>query len=80
MDLNSFRNSSNTGTLLSTFAFSNLYEEHHIKISADSHTLSLWDGESLIIDNYELPQIYGNGYGPITSHASHCCSHVKKAM
>ena len=74
MDLNSFRNSSNTGTLLSTFAFSNLYEEHHIKISADSHTLSLWDGESLIIDNYELPQIYGNGYGPITSHASHCCS------
>lgn len=74
LNLNTFRNSSATGTLLKTFPFSNLYDEHHIKIAADNHTLSLWDGENLVIDNYELEKIYGNGYGPITSHASHACS------
>ncbi len=74
VNLNTFRNSSNAGTLLKTFPFSNLYEEHHIKIAADNHTLSLWDGENLVIDNYELEKIFGNGYGPITSHASHACS------
>ena len=73
VNLNTFRNSSVAGTLLKTFPFSNLYEEHHIKIAADNHTLSLWDGENLVIDNYELEKIFGNGYGPITSHASHAC-------
>lgn len=43
VNLNTFRNSSAVGTLLKTFPFSNLYEEHHIKIAADNHTLSLWD-------------------------------------
>lgn len=73
MDLNNFRNGA-SGTLLKTFPLSNLYDEHHIKISADSHTLSLWDDENLVIDNFELPIIYGNRYGPITSHARHNCS------
>ena len=41
VNLNTFRNSSAAGTLLKTFPFSNLYEEHHIKIAADNHTLSL---------------------------------------
>lgn len=59
---------------MQTFKFSNVYDEHHIKIVADSKYISLWDDENLIIDNYELPAIYGNGYGPITSHASHGCS------
>lgn len=74
VNLKSFRNSSTTGTLMQTFTFSNLYDEHHIKIVADSNYISLWDDDNLIIDNYELPAIYGNGYGPITSHASHNCS------
>lgn len=74
VNLNSFRNSSTAGTLMQTFKFSNVYDEHHIKIVADSKYISLWDDEKLIIDNYELPAIYGNGYGPITSHDSHGCS------
>ena len=74
VNLNSFRNSSTSGTLMQTFKFSNVYDEHHIKIVADSKYISLWDDDNLIIDNYELPAIYGNGYGPITSHASHGCS------
>ena len=73
VNLKSFRNSSTTGTLMQTFTFSNLYDEHHIKIVADSNYISLWDDDNLIIDNYELPAIYGNGYGTITSHASHNC-------
>ena len=74
LNLDTFRNSGNQGTLLQTFPFSNVYDEHHIVINADSDSLSLWDGENIVIDNYALPEQFGNGYGPITSHARHNCS------
>ena len=78
-DLNSFRNSTyqrvqNYGRLLKTYPISNPYAEHHIKIEVDKSSVSLWDSETLLIDNYELPENdYGYGYGPITSHESHGC-------
>lgn len=78
-DLSSFRNSSyknveNFGRLLNKYPMSSLYAEHHMKIEVDSSTVSVWDGEKLLIDKYELPENdYGYGYGPITSHASHGC-------
>ena len=74
VNLDNFRNSSVVGNKVQTFSFSNVYDQHNIKIVANNDSLSLWDGDTLIIDNYELPAIYGNGYGPITSHASHNCS------
>lgn len=74
VNLDSFRNSAVAGNKVQTFPFSNVYDQHHIKIVANNDSLSLWDGDTLVIDNYELPAIYGNGYGPITSHASHSCS------
>lgn len=80
-NLSSFRSSRNAyvqnfGKLLKTYPMGNLYAEHHIKIEVDKSTISLWDGDSLLIDKYELPENdygYGYGYGPITSHASHGC-------
>ena len=78
-NLSIFRNSSSAnvqsfGQLLKTFPMSNLYAEHHIKIEVDKSKISLWDGDTLLIDKYELPENeYGFGYGPITSHASHGC-------
>lgn len=52
----------------------NLLAEHHMKIEVDKSTVSVWDGDKLLIDDYELPEnAYGYGYGPITSHASHGC-------
>lgn len=78
-DLNSFRNSSyqyveNFGRLLNKYPMSSLYAEHHMKIEVDKSTVSVWDGERLLIDKYELPENdYGYGYGPVTSHASHSC-------
>lgn len=78
-DLSSFRNSryknvENFGRLLNKYPMSSLYAEHHMKIEADSSTVSVWNGEKLLIDKYELPENdYGYGYGPITSHASHGC-------
>lgn len=74
MNLDSFRNSGDQGSLLATFPFQNVYDEHHIVIKANKDKISLWDGDNKIIDGYSLPRQYGNGYGPITSHASHCCS------
>lgn len=78
-DLTSFRNGAKRyvysyGTLLDTAPMTNLLAEHHMKIEVDESTVSVWDGDTLLIDNYELPENdYGYGYGPITSHASHGC-------
>lgn len=79
VNVDSFRNGSygtvqSAGKLLKTFSISNLYAEHHFKITVDKKSVSLWDGNTLLIDNYQLPlNNYGFGYGPITSHASHAC-------
>ncbi|MDR0196684.1 MAG: hypothetical protein LBI36_00480 [Oscillospiraceae bacterium] len=79
VSVDSFRNGyyayvQNAGRLLNTYPITNLYAEHHFKIEVDKSTISLWDGNTLIIDGYELPDNdYGFGYGPITSHASHGC-------
>lgn len=74
VNLKSFRDASVLGDTVKIFTFNNVYDEHHIKIIANSNNVSLWDGENLVIDNYELPNVHGNGYGPITSHKSHGCS------
>lgn len=78
-NLNDFRSGKNYnveryGKLLKTYPLTDLYAEHHIKIEVGRSTVSLWDGDKLIIDKYALPENnYGFGYGPITSHASHSC-------
>ena len=74
VNLDSFRNTATLGRVEKTFTFNNVYDEHNIKIIADRNNISLWDGEKLVIDNYALPTVHGNGYGPITSHQSHNCS------
>lgn len=79
-NLDEFRNGSkrnvqNYGKLLGTYPMSNLYAEHHIKIEVNNSVVSLWDGDILLIDKFELPENdYGYGYGPIISHTSHSCS------
>ncbi|SHH48966.1 intein C-terminal splicing region/RHS repeat-associated core domain-containing protein [Clostridium collagenovorans DSM 3089] len=79
-NLDSFQNGGyeyvqNAGRLLQSFPISNLYAKHHIKIVVDSRSISVWDNDKIIIDNYKLPEEnIGFGYGPITSHASHGCS------
>ena len=62
------------GKLLKIYPISNVYAEHHIKIMVDSETISVWDGENLMIDNYVLPENdYGYGFGPFTSQIPHAC-------
>lgn len=64
----------NVGQLLRTYSIPNLYAEHHFKIVVDSSTISVWDGDTLVIDNFVLPENdYGYGFGPITSQAWHDC-------
>ncbi|WP_024859093.1 S8 family serine peptidase [Ruminococcus albus] len=71
--LDTFRNTEYTGKLLETFSFDNRFEKHHIRIDVSENSVSLYDGEKLVIDNYKLNQRHGNGFGPITSHLSHGC-------
>ena len=73
MAFDTFRNSENKGKRLSTFTFDNRFDKHHIKIDVSSNSVSLYDGETLVIDNYTLTDNYGNGFGPITSHIRHYC-------
>ena len=78
-NLKAFRDGSynwvqHAGKLLKTFPIKNLYDSHHFKIVVDNKTISVWDGDTLVIDNIILPDNdYGYGFGPITSHASHGC-------
>ena len=74
MALDTFRNSPNMGNLLLTFAFDNRFDKHHIKIVVSENSVSLYDGDNLVIDSYTLNDKYGNGFGPITSHKSHDCN------
>ena len=63
------------GKLLGTYPMKDLYDLHHFKIVADKKSISVWDGEELVIDGFVLPENdYGYGFGPITSHAGHSCS------
>lgn len=73
MALDTFRNSESRGKRLETFTFDNRFDKHHIKIDVSSNSVSLYDGDTLVIDNYELTENYGNGFGPITSHKGHNC-------
>lgn len=62
------------GRLLGTYSIGNVYDSHHFKIVVDKKSISVWDGDKLVIDDYVLPENdYGYGFGPITSHASHGC-------
>ncbi len=78
-DLKGFRDGNynwvqHAGRLLQTVDISNLYEEHHFKIVVDSKTISVWDGEKILFDNYVLPEHSESyGFGPITSQILHCC-------
>lgn len=79
VNVNTFRNSTSKtiggySKLLKTCSIGNVKAEHHIKIEASRKFVSIWDGDNLVIDKYELPENdYGFGYGPITGHASHSC-------
>ena len=64
--------SSNT---LKSVSFPNSTAVHSMKIEVYNNIISVWDGDTKIIDSFTLPQNdYGYGYGPITSYASHSCS------
>lgn len=62
------------GKLIWNFALGNLFAEHHFRIVVDRKTISVWDGDKLVIDKYVLPENdYGYGFGPITAHGGHYC-------
>ena len=64
-----------TGKLLQTFRIPNLYAEHHFKIVVDNDTVTVFDGDTLVINEFVLPEHEEKayGYGPIISHRSHAC-------
>ncbi|MBR3771569.1 MAG: hypothetical protein IKL07_04815, partial [Clostridium sp.] len=70
----SYRSVEHAGKRLRTIPIDNVYANHHFKIVADKKTVSIWDGDKLILDNCVLPEMdSGFGYGPIISHDSHSC-------
>lgn len=50
--------------------------EHSISINirkGSMETITILDGYDIIVENLEVNRLYGDDYGPITSHDSHCC-------
>ena len=79
-NLSYFRNGSyayvqNAGRLLQTFSIPNLYANHHFKIIVDGNNITVYDGDTIVINEYTLPNdnVEAYGYGPIISHISHSC-------
>lgn len=73
-NLEDFRNNEwDIGEQLGVYSFDDKFEKHHIKLEVDSNVISLWDGDKLVIDGTQLPEIKGNGFGPITMHSEHDC-------
>lgn len=65
----------NGGQVLAVGDVGNVLDNHSLKIIVDAKSISVWDDDKVIIDNYILnDEITGYGYGPITSHTSHACS------
>ena len=80
-DLQKFRDGeyssvADAGRLLQTFRMKNLYDEHHLKMIVDKNILTVYDGDTLLVDQYVLPddEVEAYGYGPIISHSLHACS------
>lgn len=48
-------------------------QQHSIKIVATDSELNMWDNGEPIIADLNLPNVYGNEFGPIVSHLSHGC-------
>lgn len=69
------RYSYNAGKVLKSYRITNAGKEHHFRIETDADAVSVWDNDTLIVDDYKLPQTnYGYGYGPIVCHGEHSCS------
>lgn len=47
--------------------------QHSIKIVATDNTLNMWDNGGQTITNLNLPEVYGDEFGPIVSHVGHGC-------
>ena len=60
-------------TLLDTFT-QEAGTVHSIKIEAAPSKVSMWDGETKVINDYALTNKYGNGIGLIASYAAHGCN------
>lgn len=47
--------------------------QHTIKINVTDTTLNMWDNGEQVIRNLDLPDSYGEEFGPIVSHIGHGC-------
>ncbi|MGO4374109.1 immunoglobulin-like domain-containing protein, partial [Paenibacillus sp. MCAF20] len=47
--------------------------QHTIKINVTDTTLNMWDNGEQVIRNLDLPDPYGEEFGPIVSHIGHGC-------
>ncbi|PLS19526.1 hypothetical protein CVD28_03670 [Bacillus sp. M6-12] len=47
---------------------------HTLRIEATPEKVDMWDNGQKIINNFTLPTVRGNGFGPMASYGSHGCS------
>jgi hypothetical protein len=47
---------------------------HTLRIEATPEKVDMWDNGQKIINNFTLPTVRGNGFGPMASYGSHACS------
>lgn len=62
------------GKLIQTFKLPvELRENHSFKITVESDSISVWDNDIPVIEEYSIEDKGHHGYGPIISHLYHNC-------
>ncbi|MCR5836091.1 MAG: hypothetical protein K6G88_06280 [Lachnospiraceae bacterium] len=76
-DLTKFRNGkSNSKTTIKSVSVKNTSSEHHIKLVVENNLASVYDNDNLVMENINVGEVEGDGYGPIIFHSSHNCSQI----
>lgn len=76
-NLTKFRNGeSNSKKIIKSVSVKNASEEHHIKLVVENNLATVYDNDNLIMENINVGEVEGDGYGPITFHGSHYCSQI----
>jgi hypothetical protein len=62
-------------TLLETFTKDD-NTLHSVKITIENNILNFFDNDIQPIEDYELPEVYGNRFGPLAAYTSHGCNQL----
>ncbi len=63
-------------TRIATFTKASGSKLHSVKITVENNVLNMFDNDIQPIEDYTLPEVYGNRFGPLSSYNPHGCDEL----